>query len=235
MSDRSPPWPGPDESATIQQMVADQSSPHWDHCAARIAQLTKQRAPDLQEHVHNDIVQRVMITVYEYLPTFRGESRLDTWFRLLIWTAVADHYRAERRQGLGAASLDAAQEEQEGDTPHAEPAAQTLSVEQVAELRDLLGRIDVAIATYVETKKDPERDRNIIGLWLKGVGDSEIAARLGILPHIVANVKYQLHLYLQPLKLEWRADHFAPAPQPVTPHQAGRDPQSPEGDTGGNS
>lgn len=235
MSDHSPPWPGLDEHLIIIQMLAEPGSPHWGHCLVRVAQLTSQSAPDLHPQVQNDITQRVMGKVRRYLPTFRHSSSLNTWFKVLIRTEVANHFRDEQRQGRGAFSLDATQEDEEGDAPHTELAAQTLSVEQVAVLRELLGRVGAAIATFLDRRKDPERDRIIIDLWLKGAGDSEIAGTLGIPPYIVANVKYQLHRYLRPLETEWRADHFAPAPQPVTPHRAGRDPQSPEGDNGGNS
>ncbi len=121
-----------------------------------------------------DVVQETFTAAWRHLGSLRDPARLRPWLMQIARRTAIDHGRRYRRAPVDVGNDLVAPVEDEGPSP-----------EDVAELTELVGRLDVAVAGL------SARDATAIVLAARmGFGPAEIAEALNVTP---GNAKVILH------------------------------------------
>lgn len=133
----------------------------WSRQIVRIiaSRLRENSSFDVATISYEDLAQEVMSDVWTALPSFRYESRLQTWLFTVIGNRIARSFRAantqKRRPPLGARSLDV----EAGDEPADHPL--DTSIEEVAMASSLEALMRRVLAEHPDT-----RLQVVFHLWL---------------------------------------------------------------------
>lgn len=134
-----------------------------------------------------DVLQEILINVWNGLDGFRGSAKLSTWvYRIAINTCLSWVRKEMRRHRL---LRKAALEQKILES--------TLEWQRAIARRADLERLHDAIAGLAEL------DRLLVALYLEGMGSAEIAPILGITD---GNCRVKLHRLKKQLGTNWRND-----------------------------
>lgn len=189
------PWPGHDEKAVIDDMLADGESLHWNRCYELVEQLTRQWAGGLPVDLREEITQNAMIKVMLYLPAFKQQSKLSTWLVRIVRSCKADEFRKNQQSHTHPViSLNKPLRNDEGDEESIDLPA-SLTAEQELEMREELHEIFNAILEFLAEHGKQERNSEIIGLYLDGYNHQKITLQLGIPAPVVGYVIRSMQRY----------------------------------------
>ncbi len=115
-----------------------------------------------------DLMQEVLIHIWNALPNFRGDSQLTTWvYRITVNSAITFNKKEKKRSETLVGDLD----EQTADNPQ-------IREEKIA-LETRIEKLHEAIGTL------PEYERIIIGLVLEDLSYKEISNILGLSTNLI--------------------------------------------------
>lgn len=186
-------WPpsNQDEGQIRTEMLENPNSHNWKGCYGRVTEIVRWQMlkAGLPRNLEEDIVQEAMLRVIYYLPSFRGQGRLERWLFSIVRSRVVEaqrHYIPDEQHQF---SLEA-REDADNNSEAFEPASvRTTEEECIAreEIREVLVRIQAFIAQH--WSKNPElKVRNYIILREVLIDDrppKEVAQAHGIHPQSV--------------------------------------------------
>lgn len=166
----------------------------------------------LRDHASvDDIVQETFIGFHNSLPNYDDRRDLQTWLFTIASHKVTDQLRRIGRRPTQPGG-DGGDEIFDRSPDDKQRAASSLarSSERREQEEESLGRALVSIVSEWRTKGDYQSVMVLELLFVKGEGNKEVSARLGVSEQQVANVKFQtkkrLHEFLRAAKLS--ADVF---------------------------
>lgn len=156
----------------------------------------------LKDHASvDDVVQNTFVGFLNSLPNYDDKRDLQTWLFTIASHKVTDLLRRNgRRPGAAGAEGD---DEAIGQSPdYRQRAVSSLarSAERREKEEDALGRALAAMVSDWKTRGEYQNVKILELLFVKGAGNKDVAARVGVSEQQVANVKFQakrrLHEYL---------------------------------------
>ncbi|HEY7414824.1 MAG TPA: sigma-70 family RNA polymerase sigma factor, partial [Ktedonobacteraceae bacterium] len=107
MSEGKPilPWPGADERSTVEEMIHNRDSRHWDECRKYVQQRVRVKKNVPFDH-QEEVVQEVMFKIARGLPGFRFGCALTTWLTPIIEHCIVDVLRRSQNERKFHMSLD---------------------------------------------------------------------------------------------------------------------------------
>lgn len=194
-------WPGPDDRCVVNEMLRDPSSPHWESCYVFIRRLVDMAGADLPLDLKEDVVQKAMLSVTHYLPSFRFNSQLRTWLVSIVHHRVADERRLNRQDQRyrSITSSDPLLTDEDEDKPEIGtyvPIAR--AAEEECLIEETLREVTAEISKYINSHAHPERNRRLVEMVLFNGRTLEEAARAtGTSPAVASYSIRSVRRYLQ--------------------------------------
>jgi RNA polymerase sigma factor (sigma-70 family) len=161
-------WPGPDDRAVVNQMKENPQSPHWEACQKRVAYQIyfDMKVPD---GLKEEIVQNAMKSVKVALADFRYESRLTTWLVTVVRSRIKDELRRYHRAKVNETSLNALQQDNEGEEADRFEVVAPRTTEDECIIRERLREAILGLQTYAKQHKHAKRNGEILSNFSFGV------------------------------------------------------------------
>ena len=188
-------WPGKDDKRIVAEMLKDRSSPHWEKCCVFIRQLLAKRSVPVD--TVEDVMQCCMFSVWRNLGKFRYECSLESWLMRVVERKTIDEFRNGKKKKR-CTSIDAI--EDTGDAGYID-IAETQTVEEQYEVREMLREIDASIKEFVARCVHSMRNEQILRLVMFGGYSCEEVARLfkvklPVVYHVLRTARIYLRKHL---------------------------------------
>lgn len=176
------------------QRIRSHDSAAWDEIDRRYrGRLTAYVRRRLKDHASvDDVVQNTFIGFLNSLANFDDKRDLQTWLFTIASHKVTDLLRQAGRRNVSAGSEG--DEDALGQSPDARArAASSLarSSERREKEEDALGRALTAMVREWMSRGEYQNVKVLELLFVKGAGNKDVAARVGVSEQQVANVKFQ--------------------------------------------
>jgi RNA polymerase sigma factor (sigma-70 family) len=189
-------WPGPrsDDEQTVNEMLNDPNCHHWSECHQFFERLVKlSRVP---VDIHDDVVQNALLSVINYLPTFRFDCKFSTWLvyilRSRIVDAMRDLVRANKQVLIPGELLD-----DDGNDTVILAFQDLHTPEELCISHEELDEVVSAMREYLSNHTNRERNRQILQkFFLYQYTVAEIARELGVNIPVVRSVISAFKRYL---------------------------------------
>jgi RNA polymerase sigma-70 factor (ECF subfamily) len=176
------------------QRIRSHDPAAWDEIDRRYrGRLTAYVRRRLKDHASvDDVVQNTFIGFLNSLANFDDKRDLQTWLFTIASHKVTDLLRRNGRRPVSAGSES--DEEALGQSPDAR-ARVASSIARSSERRekeeDALGRALISMVREWKARGEFQSIKILELLFVKGAGNKDVAARVGVSEQQVANIKFQ--------------------------------------------
>lgn len=191
------PRPGISEKEIVEEMIRNRDSEHWQQCHEFVKHQVSIRAKNFTWISQEKISLEATYKIFRDLPKFRFESTLRTWVHTIIGSCIVDEHRYLQRQERLHVSLEDTftKGDHEGEEPRV-IGIKPMSVEDTIETREEMRNGADALLKYVDTHRNPVRNRQIIKMVIfEGRTLAETAKAVGCHPGVVHYVIEEAQRY----------------------------------------
>jgi RNA polymerase sigma-70 factor (ECF subfamily) len=181
------------------QRIRRGDKPAWDELfrryQGRLGAYVRRR---LRDHASvDDIVQETFIGFHNSLPNYDDRRDLQTWLFTIASHKVTDQLRRIGRKATQSGDGEDDILDRSPDNKQRAASSLARSSERRGQEEEALGRALVSIVAEWRAKADYQSVMILELLFVKGEGNKEAAARMGVTEQQVANVKFQAKKRLQ--------------------------------------
>jgi RNA polymerase sigma-70 factor (ECF subfamily) len=191
------------------QRIRRGDTPAWDELfrryQGRLGAYVRRR---LRDHASvDDVVQETFIGFHNSLPNYDDRRDLQTWLFTIASHKVTDQLRriGRRPASTGGGDGDDEMLDRSPDARQRPASSLARSAERRGQEEDALGRALGTIVHEWKARGDYQSVMILELLFVKGEGNKDVAARVGVSEQQVANIKFQakkrLHDFLRAAKL----------------------------------
>ena len=176
------------------QRIRAGDAPAWDELfrryQGRLAAYVRRR---LRDHAAvDDIVQETFIGFHTSLPNFDDRRDLQTWLFTIAAHKVTDQLRrAGRRPAAAGGEGDDEGFDRTADNRQRPASSLARSAEQRGQEEEALGRALSGLVGEWKARGDFQRVKTLELLFVRGLGNKEVAVQVGVSDQQVANIKFQ--------------------------------------------
>lgn len=204
-------WPGPrsNDKQTVKEMLNDLECHHWSECRQFFERSL--RLSDLPVDTHEDVVQNAILTVMNYLPTFRFDCKFSTWLIFIARSRIADAKRelARARHILIPVDLHPP-EGDDGNETNQLVLQDSFLPEDICIARETVDEVVRAMHVYINKHANRERNMWILHLhFFEQYSVAEIAKELHMKEPTVRAVINAFKRFLE------RSDEQGPPPDSI--------------------
>jgi|SRR5579884_1301434 RNA polymerase sigma factor (sigma-70 family) len=188
-------WPGPDDKSVVEEMLAHPDSPHWEECYYFVRSVVQRMSlsPELKE----EVAQATMIAVMKDLPRFQFKGKLQHWVAKIARNRGIDGLRLSKKISSSQVLLQQDEDESEAILPQTDP------LEELSITREKLRRVVDALEEYIQSRRNPERNKHLIQLVLfEGKTCEEAAKELDMASPLVHYYIRSVRHYLREKELD---------------------------------